>query len=68
MPDNLARKKEVLREKEVWAEFGLGVAWLRKQRRLGKGPTYIKVGRMVRYFREDVLAYLIDHMVSTTQR
>jgi predicted DNA-binding transcriptional regulator AlpA len=67
MPDPVAAKTEVLNEREVSTEFGLSVPWLRKQRRLGKGPTYLKVGRMIRYFREDVRAYLIDHVVSTTE-
>jgi len=67
MSDSVAAKSEVLNEREVSIEFGLSVPWLRKQRRLGKGPPYLKLGKIVRYFREDVRAYLIDHMVLTTQ-
>jgi len=67
MPGDDATKREVLKEREVSADYTLSVPWLRKQRRLGKGPTYIKIGRMVRYFRDDVEAYLIDRLVSTTE-
>jgi hypothetical protein len=58
--------KEVLNEKEVWSEYGLSVPWLRKQRRLRRGPIYLKIGKSVRYRREDLEGFLVDHMVLTT--
>jgi predicted DNA-binding transcriptional regulator AlpA len=56
-------KREIFNEKEVREEFGLTVPWLRKQRRLGNGPTYLKIGKMVRYRRSDVEVYLAGHAV-----
>jgi hypothetical protein len=59
--------KEVLDEREVFAGYNLGISWLRKRRRLRLDPTYIRIGRMVRYRREDIESFLIDHLVSTTE-
>lgn len=59
--------KEVLNEKEVAAEYGLGVSWLRKMRRLKRGPVFLRIHRMIKYRREDVEAFLIDHIVATTE-
>jgi predicted DNA-binding transcriptional regulator AlpA len=50
--------REVLTEKEVHDYWALSVAWLRKKRRLGDGPIYLKIGKMVRYRRSDIEAYL----------
>jgi len=55
--------RQVLSEQEVCAEYGLGIPWQRKKRRLGGGPRYLKIGRMVRYRREDIEAYLATHLV-----
>lgn len=34
--------------------LGMSQAWLRKQRRLGKAPAYIRLGRRIVYQREDL--------------
>lgn len=60
--------KEILNEKEVFREYDLGVPWLRKRRRLGLDPPYMKIGKMVRYRREDIEAFLIDHLVNTSDK
>lgn len=52
-----------LDEREVHREYNLSVPWLRKRRRTGDGPSYLKIGRMVRYCREDLEAYLAAHRV-----
>lgn len=59
-------KKDVLNEKEVFADYDLGIPWLRKQRRLRRGPIFLRIGRMIKYRREDIESYLIDHMVNTS--
>lgn len=61
-------RKEVLDEREVFAEYGLGIPWLRKRRRLRQGPVFLRIGRMIKYRREDVEAFLLDHMVLTAER
>ena len=45
-------------EKEAAVILGCSVAALRKWRLLRKGPTYCKVGRLVRYADTDLTAYL----------
>ena len=56
---------EILNEKQVKECFGLSVAYLRRARREKKGPSFLKLGRMVRYRRADVESYLSAHMVDT---
>lgn len=55
--------KQVLDEREVSSEYSLSVPWLRKRRRLGGGPPFLKIGEMVRYWRKNVETYLEAHMV-----
>jgi len=43
---------------EVAEYFGVKVATIRKWRILGQGPRYIKIGSLVRYRPEDLLAFL----------
>ena len=60
--------REVLNEREVWEEFGFTIPFLRRARRERRGPRFLKVGKMVRYRRADVEAYLSAHVVETTDR
>jgi predicted DNA-binding transcriptional regulator AlpA len=49
----------VLDEDGVSKSYGFTKPWLRKRRRLGDGPPFLKLGRrMVRYRREDIEEYL----------
>lgn len=57
--------RQLLKEKEVDGEYDLSISWLRKMRRLGGGPAFLKIGRMVRYRRADVEAFLDAHLVET---
>jgi hypothetical protein len=45
-------------EKEAAVILGCTVSALRKWRLLGKGPTYCKIGRLVRYADPDLAEYL----------
>ena len=44
----------MMNEKEAAIILGCSVAALRKWRLLGKGPTYCKIGRLVRYSEADL--------------
>jgi hypothetical protein len=55
----------LLREKDLYIEYGLSISWQRKMRRLGGGPPFLKIGKMVRYRRADVEAFLAAHLVET---
>lgn len=52
--------KRALPEKDAAEYVGFSVFYLRECRigRLGPGPRYIKIGRSVRYLREDLDAWL----------
>lgn len=48
----------LLREKQVAQELGLSVRALQAWRSKGVGPVYLKLGRSVRYRREDLEAFM----------
>jgi predicted DNA-binding transcriptional regulator AlpA len=54
-------------EKEVSRITGLGLPTLRNYRHIGKGPTYSKIGRSVRYELADVVAYMEERKVKTKE-
>jgi predicted DNA-binding transcriptional regulator AlpA len=49
---------ELLNERQVWSCYGLSIPWQRRTRREGRGPRFLKLGRMVRYRRRDIEEYL----------
>ncbi len=53
---------------EIAEMFGLNESYLRKLRQLDRGPKYSKLGRMVRYNREDVELWLKRAMVVVTPK
>ena len=54
---------ELLREQVVWNEYRLTVPWLRKKRREGDGPPFLKIGRLVRYRRQHIEEWLRSCLV-----
>lgn len=54
----MAAEQNLLREEEAAAVVGFTVQTLRKRRYLRKPPQFLKVGRNVRYRREDLRAFL----------
>lgn len=48
----------LLNEEEVARRLCCSVALLRKWRQFGTGPTYYKVGRLVRYSEADLKVYI----------
>jgi predicted DNA-binding transcriptional regulator AlpA len=57
--------QEVMTEKQVSETFGFTVPYLRRARREKRGPRFLKLGKLVRYRRVDVEAYLSAHAVET---
>ena len=55
----------ILNEREAAAVVGCSVALLRKWRLFCEGPSYVKIGRLVRYRMEDLDAFLDSHRVVT---
>ncbi len=58
---------EVLTERQVSDLYGFTVPFLRSARAQRRGPRYLKIGKMVRYRRLDVEAFLAAHAVETRQ-
>ena len=59
------RDKRILDERAVAGLLGVSVALLRKWRLFRTGTAYPKVGRLVRYSRAEVLAWLEEQKVDS---
>jgi len=57
------RDDELLTERGVFGDYGLTIPWQRRTRRERRGPPFLKLGKMVRYRRRDVEAYLEGNTV-----
>ena len=57
--------QEVMTERQVSETYGFTVPYLRRARRERRGPRFLKLGKLVRYRRADVEAYLSAHAVET---
>lgn len=55
-----------INEGELARQANISTAVLRKWRREGKGPRFIKLGRLVRYLITDVEVWLDAHAVDRT--
>jgi len=56
--DNNVNGYKPAKETEAAERLGCTVSTLRKWRSQGKGPAYVKVGRLVRYAEGDLQAYV----------
>ena len=56
---------QMLTAQQVSAEIGFPTGTLAYWRTIGKGPTYVKVGRWVRYLRSDLDDWRSDQPSST---
>jgi hypothetical protein len=54
-----------LTPKDVQAEYGIAVQTLANWRSTGRGPKFIRVGKLIRYERDVFERYLKDHTVHT---
>ena len=55
--------QQLLTEKEVQKVFGLNTRTLQRERNLGMGIPYVKIGKRVRYKRSDIEKYINQHTV-----
>ena len=56
-------KSQLLCEKEVQKEYGLNARTLQRERSLGTGIPYVKMGRRVLYKRADIDKFIEKHTV-----
>ena len=61
--ENLNYEFELLSEKEVAKIYKINVRTLQRERSMGIGIPYVKLGKRVRYKRGDVEKYLKHHTV-----
>jgi hypothetical protein len=55
----------LLNEKDAAKRLSVSVALMRRWRLFRQGPSYVKLGRLVRYSHEDLDAFLNEHRVTT---
>ena len=55
----------VLNERQAANVLGCSVGLMRKWRLFGDGPSYLKIGRLVRYRQADIDSFLEAHRVET---
>jgi predicted DNA-binding transcriptional regulator AlpA len=48
----------LLKQKEVAELIGMSEAWLEQQRHMKKGPSFIKIGRAVRYEMQVIISFI----------
>jgi predicted DNA-binding transcriptional regulator AlpA len=58
MPAGELRESRLLTEDAVAEQLGCSPALLRKWRRVGGGPAFCRIGRLVRYSEADIAAYI----------
>ena len=61
--ENLNYEFELLSEKEVAKIYKINVRTLQRERSMGIGMPYVKLGKRVRYKRSDVEKYIDQHTV-----
>jgi hypothetical protein len=57
---------KLINEKGAAEFLGCTVSAMRKWRLLGRGPAYCRVGRLIRYREDDLLAYVEASRVQPT--
>ncbi len=51
-------------EKTYASYRGCSVSTCQKERHFGRGPNYVKIGRLVRYLPEDVIRYCLERRIT----
>ena len=57
--------QEVMTERQVSEIYGFTVPYLRRARRERRGPRFLKLGKLVRYRKSDIEAFLTAHAIET---
>lgn len=63
MDESQRDAKEVMDENDAAAFLHLSVSFLRSRRASGEEPRFVRLGRLVRYRREDLIAWLSANVV-----
>ena len=57
----------VMTEPETAEHIGISLSGLRKWRNDGRGPAYVRLGRLIRYRRTDIEEWLEKRMISPAE-
>jgi len=60
--------EKLLTEVELAKLWGVTTSFLQKMRHEGRGPRFIRIGRLVRYRLSDVVRYVEENSVATEPR
>ena len=60
----MANNTELIREREAARVLAVSYATLRRWRYLGRGPRFYRIGRCVRYRKEDVEHFVTNQVVN----
>ena len=64
-PESCVRMPRLWDQKTLAAYLGKSTAWCERARWAGEGPSFVKLGRHVRYRAEDVLEWVDSHLCNT---
>ena len=64
--DRDAPQVGALNEKQAAAEYGVSTAWFQRKRWDGTGPRYLKIGRAVRYPRQELERFFGERLRAST--
>lgn len=56
---------EILNERQVQEVYGFSIPYLRRARRERRGPKFLKLGKLVRYRKADLEAFISSGAVET---
>lgn len=65
---DILSRKETLTDQQVQRLYGINRGTLRNWRCMGRGPAFVKDGKIVLYRRKDIEAYLQSHRVKTYEQ
>ncbi|WP_371923460.1 helix-turn-helix transcriptional regulator [Pseudomonas sp. OIL-1] len=65
-PDQFCAMPRLMTQKDLAAYLYKSEAWCERARWAGEGPSFVKLGRNVRYRAEDVLAWIDSNVHSST--
>lgn len=63
---NHSPKQNLMTVQDASEFLGLSVSTLNKWRCYGKGPVFLKLGRVIRYRKEDLETYIEERLKSST--
>jgi len=64
-PQTAVALPRLMNQRDLALYLGKSTAWCERARWAGEGPSFVKLGRHVRYRAEDVLEWVDSHLCNT---